>query len=429
MTAIELDIATPEWAEPLLVPARYKGASGGRASGKSHFFAEAAVEEMVCDPALRVVCIREVQRSLRYSAKSLIEAKIQSLGVGHLFDVQRPEIHRRGGDGVMIFEGMQDHTADSIKSLEGFGRAWVEEAQNISKRSLDLLLPTIRAPGSEIWFSWNPENMTDPVDKFFASGQHVRVHSTYLDNPFCPAEMLTEAARLRAEDGDAYEHIWMGGYFLGGHGRVYSSFLNKPFPGGNIDESVRDTGGDLYVGQDFNVNPMASVIAVRAVDECHVIDALEIATSNTQEVADEIKRRYPKRRIIFCPDPAGNSRHTNAPVGQTDFTILKAAGFEVRAPATHAAVVDRINNAQAMYHTVTLAKDNTPTTRRRVRISPKAAPLILALSNLTYKEGTSLRDNKKGGGAFFHICDAIDYLLWQEFNVLTPAWSQARVAF
>ena len=157
----------PRWAIPFRQPARYKGASGGRSSGKSHFFAEEAVEAMVNDPSLRFVCIREVQRSLKFSAKSLIESKIWALGVGHLFTVLEREIRRNDGTGVMIFEGMQDHTSESIKSLEGFGRAWVEEAQSISQRSLDLLLPTIRAEGSEIWFSWNPNQPTDPVDAFF----------------------------------------------------------------------------------------------------------------------------------------------------------------------------------------------------------------------------------------------------------------------
>src|SRR5690606_32773159 len=143
------------------------GAKGGRASGKSHFLAEQAVEAMVCDPSLRFVCIREVQRSLKFSAKALIESKIRSLGVAHLFDILTAEIRPKGGTGVMIFEGMQDHTADSLKSLEGFRLAWVEEAQSLSKRSLDLLLPTIRAEGSEIWFSWNPSQPDDPVDQLF----------------------------------------------------------------------------------------------------------------------------------------------------------------------------------------------------------------------------------------------------------------------
>ena len=189
-------------------------------------------------------------------------------------------------------------------------------------------------------------------------------------------------------------------------GRVYSSFSKKPFPDGNVDESVTDTGGEILVGQDFNVNPMASVIAVRVADECHVIDAINIDSSNTAEVAEELNQRYPNRRIIVCPDPSGKARKTSAAVGVTDFTILSNAGFEVRAPRAAPAVVDRVNNSQAMF-----LQDG----RRRVRIHPRAVPLIKALSGLAYKEGTSIRDKASG---FDHPCDALDYLLWQEFNVL-----------
>jgi phage terminase large subunit len=415
---VELARDVPRWALPLQQPARYKGAKGGRASGKSHFYAEEAVEAMVCDPSLRFVCIREVQRSLKFSAKALVESKIRKLGASAHFTILEREIRRNGGTGVMIFEGMQDHTSDSIKSLEGFGRAWVEESQSISQRSLDLLLPTIRTEGSEIWFSWNPDLSSDPIDAFFAGKPEggVLVHVTYRDNPFCPLVMRTEAARLEAADPDAYEHIWEGGYFLGGAGRVYSSFKNKPFPEGNIDESVTDTGGELLVGMDFNVNPMSAVIAVRSVDECLVLDAIEIQTSNTDEMATEIRRRYPKRRIVVCPDPSGKQRKTSAPVGQTDFTILQRHRFEVRAPNAAPLVVDRINNAQAMY-----AHEG----RRRVRIHPRAAPLITALSNLTYKEGTSQPDKRSG---FDHMADAMDYLLWQEFNVMaSSSWTMRKL--
>jgi phage terminase large subunit len=215
----------PRWAVPLHKPARYKGAYGGRASGKSHEFAVMAVEEMVCDPNLRFVCIREVQRSLKFSAKALIEAKIRELGVGSLFEVLQTEIRRRSGTGVMIFEGMQDHTADSLKSLEGFGRAWVEEAQSLSRRSLDLLLPTIRAEGSEIWFSWNPEDQTDPVDAFLRSSppeNSTVVQVSYTDNPWCPDTMREEAQRMQRLDPDAYAHIWLGQYNVRSEAQVLS---------------------------------------------------------------------------------------------------------------------------------------------------------------------------------------------------------------
>lgn len=204
-------------------------------------------------------------------------------------------------------------------------------------------------------------------------------------------------------------------------GAVYSSFSKQIFPLGNIDPTVVDTGGEILVGQDFNVNPMASVIAVRVVDECHVLDALEVKTSNTEEVAEELKRRYPNRRIVMCPDPAGKQRHTNAPVGVTDFTILQRAGFQVRAPDAAPAIVDRINNTQAM-----LCAGKPP--RRRLRIHPRAVPLIRAYKGLTYKEGTSIRDTSTESKAMFHILDACDYLLWQEFNVLMPGrvWGSSQ---
>ena len=410
MATLELEIATPDWALPLLAPARYKGASGGRSSGKSHFFAAYAVEEMVCDPDLRFLCVREVQKSIKFSAKSLIEDKIRALGVEHLFRILRTEIRRRGGEGVMVFEGLQDHTADSLKSLEAFGRAWVEEAHSISWRSFNVLLPTIREPASEIWFSWNPDQPTDPVDSFFHDPPEdaVHVHSTYRENPFCPEVMIAEAERLRKSDPDAYEHIWEGGYNLGGRGRVYSSYRAKPYPEGNLDEGVEDTGAEILVGMDFNVHPMTAVIGVRVTDELHILEALEIDTSNTHEMAAELRRRYPDRKVIVCPDPSGRARKTSA-AGRTDFTILEHAGFEVRAPSRAPLVRDRENNANAMYH-------DPDTDRRRVRIHPvDARPLTTALANLTYKEGTSIRDKASG---FDHICDAMDYLMWQEFNVL-----------
>ena len=117
---MELEIKTPRWALPLLEDARYKAAFGGRSSGKSHFFAELAVEWMVMEPDLRFVAIREVQKSLKFSAKQLIEDKIHALGVSHLFEILTTEIRHKTGGGVFIFQGMNSMNSTSIKSLEGF---------------------------------------------------------------------------------------------------------------------------------------------------------------------------------------------------------------------------------------------------------------------------------------------------------------------
>jgi len=137
----------------------------GRGSGKSHFFGELMVERCLVSPGTLAVCIREVQKSLLQSSKRLIESKIQSLGVGAHFQVLHDRIVTPG-DGLIIFQGMQDSTAESIKSLEGFDIAWVEEAQTLSARGLSLLRPTIRKEGSELWANWNPRRKKDAIDDF-----------------------------------------------------------------------------------------------------------------------------------------------------------------------------------------------------------------------------------------------------------------------
>lgn len=223
---MQLEIKTPRWALPLLQPARYKGAYGGRGGGKSHFFAEMIVEAHLINPNRKTVCIREIQKSLRHSVKALLESKINQLGVSHLFDVQRDLILNRNGTGLMIFQGMQDHTADSIKSLEDFDCAWIEEAQRISARSLTLLRPTIRKAGSEIWASWNPHHESDPIDQLLRheeTDNSVVVAVNLMDNPYASAETWAEyhGDRKRAQRKQAagdqnawahFEHIWHGHY-------------------------------------------------------------------------------------------------------------------------------------------------------------------------------------------------------------------------
>lgn len=252
-----LEIKTPRWCLPLLEPKRYKGAKGGRGSGKSHFFAELLVEEHIINPGQQTVCIREIQKSLKFSAKKLIEDKIQSLGVSHLFEITLTEIRRIGHNGIIIFQGMQDHTAESIKSLEGFDRAWVEEAQSLSARSMELLLPTIRAPGSEIWFSWNPDQPSDAVEQLFKDlgDDAVCVHVNFTQNPFCPQELINEANRHLRVNPDTYGHVWLGEFNTKSEAQV----LNGKW---RVDEFAPQSDWDgPYQGLDFGFaqDPTAAV--------------------------------------------------------------------------------------------------------------------------------------------------------------------------
>lgn len=243
-----LNIKTPRWAKPLLNPRRYKGAKGGRGSGKSHFFAEMLVESHILNPDCNSVCIREIQKSLKFSAKKLIEDKIRSMGVSHLFDITLTEIRNKNGNGIIIFQGMQDHTSDSIKSLEGFDIAWCEESQSISKRSIELLLPTIRKKDSEVWFSWNPYMDNDPVETMInwnKDEDSICIHVNYLENPFIDDILIKEAERHKRNKPDSFDHVWLGKYATKSDSQIFKDKYDiKDF---TIDESF----GNPLFGMDF----------------------------------------------------------------------------------------------------------------------------------------------------------------------------------
>lgn len=230
---------------PLLHPARYKGAWGGRGSGKSHFFAEKLIDDSLYEKGMASVCIREVQKSLKDSAKRLIENKLQALGLGEAdgFKVFTDKI-QTPGDGIVIFQGMQDHTAESIKSLEGFKRAWVEEAQTLSATSLSLLRPTIRADQSELWFSWNARRKSDPVDLMLRGPSLPTdarvVRANWADNPWFPATLEQERLDCLKNDPDQYDHIWEGGYATVLSGAYYAKALAEAKVAGRIGKVSAD---------------------------------------------------------------------------------------------------------------------------------------------------------------------------------------------
>ncbi|TXH56894.1 MAG: PBSX family phage terminase large subunit [Desulfurellales bacterium] len=229
--------------EPLLTSSRYKGAWGGRGSGKSQFFADLMLIYAVQKPGFRALCCREVQKSLKESAKRLIESKIEGRGLSKLFDVQEAQIKTPGG-GLIVFAGLQDHTSESIKSYEGFDVAWVEEAQTVSDRSLNLLRPTIRAPGSELWFSWNPRHRSDAVDKMLRgdelpTGTRI-VRANWNDNEWFPDELEQERLDCLRQQPEQYEHIWNGDYVTVAEGAYFARDIAKAKEEARIGEVPAD---------------------------------------------------------------------------------------------------------------------------------------------------------------------------------------------
>lgn len=220
----------PDWAERLWEPARYKVMRGGRGSAKSRSVATALILQ-AAQQTHRILCAREVQKSIKDSVKRLLGDEIERLGLGDFFTQTDTEIRGRNGS-LFIFAGLRGN-ADSIKSIEGVTRCWVEEAQTISQDSLNTLKPTIRQQGSEIWFTYNPRHKTDPIDVMFKADElpprTILMHVNWQDNPWFPDVLREEMEYDKRRDMDKYLHIWEGQYQTSSESRVFKNWTVEEF--------------------------------------------------------------------------------------------------------------------------------------------------------------------------------------------------------
>jgi phage terminase large subunit len=290
-----LNVEIPRALAPLVQPARYKAAYGGRGGAKSHFFAEQIVLRCYARKT-RVACIREVQATIKDSVKQLITDKIEGLGLAKAFDIQRDEI--RGPNGSLVsFKGMQAYNAENIKSLEDYDLAWVEEAQVFSERSLRLLRPTIRKPGSEIWFSWNPRNETDAVDAFFRGGNPPKdaiiCPVGWQDNPWFPDVLVDEKAHDYEADAEMAEHVWGGGYEIISEASYFSRHLFRAEQEGRVGFFPHDPKRPVLTGWDLGVDDYTSIWFLQVVNMAPVIiDYYEASGLGADEILREALPEY-----------------------------------------------------------------------------------------------------------------------------------------
>lgn len=318
------DVFAPLWQ----TRARYKGAHGGRGSGKSHDRATACVVSMA--QGKRVVGIREVQRSIKDSVKQLVEDKAKTLGMGAEFDFQRDGIRHRKTDGIMIFRGLQDHTASSIKSLEGFDVAWVEEAHTITRRSLSLLTPTIRAPGSELWFTWNPEFDTDAVDKLLRGENPptgaVVVEANWWDNPWFPDDLRADMERDREADPAEYEHVWGGGYRSLAEGAYYAEQITAAREQGRITAVPVERGPVVHTAWDIGIDDCTAIWAAQVVGrEVCVIDYYEERGKDAAHYLKWIRDREYDSGSLYLPHDSEQREKTT---GKSYADHVRAAGAQ-----------------------------------------------------------------------------------------------------
>lgn len=233
------------FAPLLLVRARYKGYWSGRGVAKTHSFAAALIQKASTTQGFRWLCTREIQRSIKESVKRVLDLKIDQMGLNHIFHSTNNQITCVATGAWIGFEGLHNNI-DNIRSYEDLDGVWIEEAATVSRRSLEILIPTIRKPGSEIWCSWNPRDPTDPVDELFRKNQADQAdffaemsqqmdlsdYDTWMiarglqmeDNPFFPVPLRMEVERDRRRDPDRYAHVWLGQYRRNSEARVFKNW-------------------------------------------------------------------------------------------------------------------------------------------------------------------------------------------------------------
>lgn len=313
---------------------------------KSWFFAGGVIERCVQIPGSRIVCLREIQKALKESVKLLIEDLIQSYGVASKFHILNDRI-LTAGDGLIVFQGMQDHTVESIKSLEGFDIGYFEEAQTCTKRSLEMLRPTIRKPKSELWFSWNPRNASDPVDAFFRGhngppSDAIVVRTNWRDNRWFTKELEDERKHDEKHNPHRYRHIWEGDYEPGAVGAIWDlSTINQQRraredvpefkrivvaidPAGSSEEHADETGivvcalgvdNHGYVLEDLSMHGKPNEWATRALAgyDLYEADAIVVETNYGGDMAINTVHAVRKEvRVIPVRAHRGQKKHIRA---------------------------------------------------------------------------------------------------------------------
>jgi len=291
---ITISNTVADWSEAIQPKYRYIFIKGGRSSGKSHEIANYLVERSFTEKDLKIVCLREVQKSIKRSSKSLVDDKLKDLGIGQHYKSIESEIRKGNDSGLFFFQGMNDLTADNIKSLEGFKIAWFEEAQNCSSKSLKTLRPTIREDDSQIIFTWNPKFPDDPIDEFCSMMQDeddcLVIHVNYIDNPFVNDAVRREVEIDKKNNPEDFDWIWLGGYDTSFHGHYYAKFIQDAEEDGRITNVPRKSGVDIITAWDLGrADSTAIWVAQRVGLEWRILDYMEDSFKDLDYYVEWIK--------------------------------------------------------------------------------------------------------------------------------------------
>jgi len=296
--------------------------------------------------------------------------------------------------------------ADNYDSLRGVGLDFIvlDEFADIAPDAFyEVLRPTLSDKQGRALFIGTPKGIGNWAYEIYQNSlEDPNSWSSYSFTTIEGGNVLEEEIEAARRDLD--ERTFRQEYlatFETFSGRIYYAFDRAL----NVRKYEGNTPDVVYVGMDFNIDPMSAVVAVRSGDTLHIIDEVRLFSSNTKEMVDEIKQRFPKSKVWVYPDPAGNQRKTSAG-GMTDITILQNAGFVVKAPRAHTPVRDRINAVNSRLC------DSTGI--RRLFVDGKCKYTIEGLERQTYREGSSQPDKESG---YDHMNDALGYMIDYLFPV------------
>lgn len=353
-----MNIEFPKALRFVFEPARYKVLHGGRGSGKSWGVARALLLQ-AAQQKLRVLCTREIQKSLKDSVHALLSDQIQAMGLSSFYTVLESEIRGLNGS-VFLFAGLQQHTVESIKSFEGCDRVWVEEAQTVSSKSWDVLIPTIRKPGSEIWITLNPQLETDPTFQRFIStpppGAVVK-EMNYTENPWFPAVLETERQHAQQTmKPEKYRHIWEGKCMPAVDGAIYFDEVAKAEDEGRITRVTPDKLLKVHAIFDLGWNDCMTIVMVqRSASELRVIDYIEDSHKKLSDYSDMLKAKPYNWGKVWLPHDGFSKDYKT---GKSAEEMMKALGWTV-ARVPNMDIEGGIKAAREVFERVWFDKDKT----------------------------------------------------------------------
>lgn len=354
-----MDVEVPEKLLPLFLPKRTKVLYGGRGSSKSWSVARALVSIAASRP-VRVLCARETQKSIQESVHRLLKDQIGWLGLDSLFDIQEAKIVGVNGS-EFTFVGVRQQGVANMKSYEGTDICWVEEAQVVTKKSWDTLVPTIRKPGSEIWITFNPELEDDETFKRFVTDGRDDPDTwvcevNYTDNPWFPQELDGERLKMLARDPVGYRTTWEGKCRPAVEGAIYANEIANVVQAGRIRNVPYDPMLKVHTIWDLGWNDSTSIICVqRAGAEVRIIDYIEGSHRTLADYAQDLKAKGWNSGTDWLPH---DGRAKSLQTGKSPKEVLEALGRSVEI-VDEIGVEEGIHAARLMFPRCYFDKDNT----------------------------------------------------------------------